>query len=271
IRPLQESLLRDERELSRTAGELATRYPHEAQELLRRKLAFVKARLGNTLAETLGRQPREPGYRGSADLCADLELVRGSLGSAIVMRGRLDRLISQARIFGFHLATLEVRENASELHDACDVLLPGYAAARTEADRTALLTDACLRERPPARDGAVEPKAAATFDAIARAVATYGRQALDTFIVSNCEQPSDMLCALWLARRSGLFTPPHGAGAGRTESSLELVPLLERRIPLERPVETMAELYANPAYREHVEAREQRQEVMLGYSDAAKD
>ena len=66
---LRESLARDERELSRTAGELATRYPHEAQELLRRKLAFVMARLDNTHAETLGHQPDEPGYP-SRSICA---------------------------------------------------------------------------------------------------------------------------------------------------------------------------------------------------------
>ena len=188
------------------------------------------------------------------------------------MRGRLDRLIWQARIFGFHLATLEVRDNASELHEACKVLLPGYAAARTETERAALLTDACLREQLPRRDGGLEPKAAATFDTMARSVTTYGRHALDTFIVSNCEQASDMLCALWLARRSGLFTPPRGPDPGYGSSSLlELVPLFERRVPLERASHTMAELYGNPAYRRHLGAREQRQEVMLGYSDAAKD
>jgi phosphoenolpyruvate carboxylase len=269
---LRESLAHDERELPRTAGELATRYPHEAQELLRRKLAFVKARLGNALAETLGDNPDEPGYGSPADLCADLELVRHSAGSAVVMRGRLDRLIWQVRIFGFHLATLEVRENASELHEACRALLPGYAAARTELERATLLTDACLQQPAPARDGGPTPKAAAAFDTIARAVATYGRDALDTFIVSHSEQPSDMLCALWLARRSGLFTPPRGPDpADGRSSSLELVPLFERRVPLERSSYTMAELYGNDAYRRHLEARGRRQEVMLGYSDAAKD
>ncbi|HEX5193911.1 MAG TPA: phosphoenolpyruvate carboxylase [Solirubrobacteraceae bacterium] len=269
---LRESLARDECELERTAAELATRYPHEAKELLRRKLAFVKARVDNTLSATLGHQPDEPGYESPTEMCSDLELVRQNVGSAAVMRGRLDRLIWQARIFGFHLATLEVRENATELHEACRVLLPGYAAARTEIERTAALTHACLQEEAPARDGGVAPKAAAAFDTIARAVATYGREALDTFIVSHCEQPSDLLCALWLARRSGLFTPPRGPDPGDgCSSSLELVPLFERRVPLERSSHTMAELYGNDAYRRHLEARGRRQEVMLGYSDAAKD
>jgi phosphoenolpyruvate carboxylase len=269
---LLQSLARDERELPRTAAELATRYPHESEELLRRKLAFVKARLVNTLTETRGQTPDEPGYADASELCAELEIVRQSVGSAVVMRGRLDRLIWQARIFGFHLATLEARDNASELHEACQVLLPGYAAAHTESERTELLTDACLHGQLPSRGGGAGPKAAATFDTIASAVKTYGRQALDTFIISNCEQPSDMLCALWLARRSGLFTPPNTPDPGSSaSSSLELVPLFEKRLPLERARDTMGELYANAAYRQHLEARGRRQEVMLGYSDAAKD
>jgi phosphoenolpyruvate carboxylase len=188
------------------------------------------------------------------------------------MRGRLDRLIWQSRIFGFHLATLEVRENAPELHEACKILLPGYAAARTETERAARLTVACMHGELPERDGGADPKAAVTFDTIARAVSTYGREALDTFIVSNCEQPSDLLCALWLARRSGLFTPRRGPDPGYgLSSSLELVPLFERRVALEQAGSTMGALYSNAAYRQHLEARDRRQEVMLGYSDAGKD
>lgn len=269
---LRESLAHDETELPRTSGELSARYPHEAQELLRRKLAYVTARLNNNLGATLGRRPDEPGYRNAAELRADLELIRQSVGAAVVMRGRLDRLIWQARIFGFHLATLEVRENAPELHNACKILLPGYATARTEIERTARLTEACMRAELPARNGGSEPKAAVAFDTIGRALATYGNEALDTFIVSNCEQPSDILCALWLARRSGLFTPQRGPhpGYGRS-SSLELVPLFERSVALERASGTMGALYGNAAYRQHLEARGRRQVVMLGYSDAGKD
>jgi phosphoenolpyruvate carboxylase len=269
---LRESLLRDERELPATADMLAARYPHEAHEPLRRKLAFVAARLQHTLDEARGEAPREPGYAGAGELCRDLEEIRASLGSRIVMRGRIERLLWQVRIFGFHLATLEVRENAPELQEACRVLLPGYRAARTEVQRTAALTEACLRAELPDRAGGRVPKAAAAFDAIALAVSTYGSESLDTFIVSNAEQPSDLLCALWLARRSGLFDPgvgppPHtGLRAG-----IELVPLFERRRPLETATSTMAKLYSNAVYALQLRGRGNRQEVMLGYSDAGKD
>jgi phosphoenolpyruvate carboxylase len=269
---LRESLAQDERELADTVGECASRYPHEAREPLRRKLAYMIARLRHTLAEASGESPSEPGYRDAAELCADLDAIRASVGSRAVMRGRLDRLIWQARVFGFHLATLEVRENAPELHQACRALLPGYAAAGREPERVALLTQACLHAPLPSRDGGPLPKAAAAFDCIARAIAAYGPQSVDTFILSNAEQPSDVLCALWLARRSGLFTPSWGPPPGTgLASAIELVPLFERRGALESAAHTMGHLYANAAYAQHLIARSHRQEVMLGYSDAGKD
>ena len=260
---LRASLERDERELPQTAAFLAVRYVHEAGEPLRRKLAYMGARLRHTLALARGEQPGEPGYDAPGELAADLEAIRDSLGSRLVARGRIERLLWQVRIFGFELATLEVRDNAPALHEACRALLPGYAATDGEDDRVALLTRACLDDAMPVRDGGQAPRAAATLDAIARAHAAYGRRALDTFIVSNAACASDLLCALWLARRSGLL---------RADSSeLELVPLFESRAALEQATSTMAALYDNPAYARHLELRGGRQEVMLGYSDAGKD
>jgi len=269
---LSASLQRDEQELPETAAFLAGRYPHEASEPLRRKLAYIEARLGHTLARTNGEHPAEPGYDAPDRLASDLEEIQESLGSAFVAQGRIDRLLWQVRIFGFHLATLEVRENAPELHAACRALLPGYRAATSPEQRVELLTRACLAEELPSRDGGPEPRAAAAFDAIARGHAAFGPRSVDTFILSNAESPADVLCALWLARRSGLFRPSAGDGeAGGAGSDLDILPLFERRSALEQATETMAGLYRNAAYARQLELRGRRQDVMLGYSDAGKD
>jgi phosphoenolpyruvate carboxylase len=255
---LRESLLRDERELPDTAAMLARRYPHEAREPLRRKLAFVAARLDDDLRDARGEQAGGFGYRTPERLLADLLAIQSSVGSRYVARGRIERLIWQVRTFGFHLATLELRENAPQLQAACRALLGGYAAAHDESERRALLEDACNGDPAP-RDGLVEPRAAAALDCIARAHDALGPRSLDTFIISNTEESSDVLCALWLARRAGVA------------DGLELVPLFERRDALERATETMAGLYASPAYASHLRSRGGAQEVMLGYSDAGKD
>jgi phosphoenolpyruvate carboxylase len=256
---LRASLDLDERQLSAIAGELAKRYPHEAGEPLRRKLAFIAARLDHTAAITRGESPRGPGYESADELRQDLEAVEESLSSQIVARGRLRRLLWQVQIFGFDLATLETRENAPVLQSACEALVPGYAATSSEEERCALLARACLSKELPPRDDVPAPKTAAVLDAVTRGRAAYGPGALDTFIISNAETPSDVLCALWLARRSGLF------------GELDIVPLFEKRESLQNATATMDRLYCSDAYREHLRARGDAQEVMLGHSDAGKD
>ncbi|MBA2638280.1 MAG: phosphoenolpyruvate carboxylase, partial [Solirubrobacterales bacterium] len=256
---LRASLDLDERQLSSTAAELSKRYPHEAGEPMRRKLSFIAARLAHTAAITRGESPRGPGYESADELRQDLGAVEESLSSSIVSRGRLRRLLWQVRIFGFDLVTLEVRENAPMLQEACRALVPGYAAAGDEDARAALLDRQYMSGEMPPRDDVPPPKTAAVLDAVARGIAAYGQGALDTFIISNAESPSDVLCALWLARRSGL------AGA------LDIVPLFEKRESLQRAAVTMDRLYHSEAYRDHLGARDNAQEVMLGHSDAGKD
>ena len=269
---LTASLERDEQELPDTTAFLAERYPHEAGEPLRRKLAYIAARLRSTLAATKGEHPAEPGYDSAGRLASDLEAIRESVGSRFVAQGRIDQLLWQVRIFGFHLATLEVRENAPDLHAACRALLPGYAAAGSPEEQVAALTEACLADDPPIRVGGEEPRAAAAFDAIASGRAAFGPRSVDTFILSNAESPADVLCALWLARRAGLFRPAAADGrAGDRGADLDLVPLFERRSALEQATGTMAGLYRNDAYALQLEMRGRRQDVMLGYSDAGKD
>ncbi len=142
-----------------------------------------------------------------------------------------------------------------ELHLACEDLVPGYAAARSETERISLLTRACLRDVWPRGDW---PRAAAGGD----------QSATERWIVHDVRRPSDVLCALWLARRSGLFAPPRGAPARRPRatSTVELVPHFERRSAVQRVTETMGVLYSNAAYAEHLWARGRHQEIELGYA-----
>jgi phosphoenolpyruvate carboxylase len=132
-----------------------------------------------------------------------------------------------------------------ELHEACAALLPGYCTARSETERVSLLTRACLHP----------------------AFASEPDGAIERWIVHDVQRPSDILCALWLARYSGLFQPPRGAPARRPRavSSVELVPQFERRAAVERVTETMGVLYSNAAYSEQLWARGRHQELVLGY------
>ena len=87
--------------------------------------------------------------------------------------------------------------------------------------------------------------------------------ASDTLVVSMVHEVTDVLGALWLARRAGL--------GGPGEPALHITPLFETLAALEQAPETMAALYADTAYRDHLRRHGDRQEIMLGYSDSAKD
>jgi len=123
---------------------------------------------------------------------------------------------------------------ARALHAACSELLPGYASASREPWRQALLTAGCLAAAPgSARRGA--------------------RGAAPPLVVDEVVQPSDVLCALWLARRSGLFCAGSACGdaVGR-RSACEIVPEFADGVSGDA---VWAVLCSNAAWRAHSAAR----------------
>lgn len=132
-------------------------------------------------------------------------------------------------------AEVAVRRSARNLHAACAELLPGYSAASREPWRQALLTAGCLDERP-------RPSSS--------------RLSAPPLIVEDVVQPSDVLCALWLARRCGLFSPgsPCGDGVG-LRSACEIVPSFAPTLAAQRRADVLEVLRANTAWRAHQLAR----------------
>jgi hypothetical protein len=151
-----------------------------------------------------------------------------------------------------------LRVQAALLQEVCRALLPRYASARREPERMALLTSACL-----------ERGAGQGLDRNARAVLLHGEAAEGTLFVTDAENASDVLCALWLARRSGLFQPGSStAEASGKRSALEIVPSFAGRVSSESSASAMAALYANAAFRRHLEARGRARMVALAAAAA---
>jgi hypothetical protein len=128
-----------------------------------------------------------------------------------------------------------MRRSARALHAVCADLLPGYAEASREPWRQAVLTAGCL-DGPPVRPSPT--------------------RAAPPLIVEDVVQPSDVLCALWLARRCGLFHPgsPCGDAVGR-RSACEIVPEFAASMSEERRAAVMEALRANAAWRAYRLAR----------------
>jgi phosphoenolpyruvate carboxylase len=154
-------------------------------------------------------------------------------------------------------------ESAGDLQSACRALLPDYTSTLRESARWAVLTRACLARRPVTRDGDLGPPAAERFDEIALRLLLDPEEDPGSILITQVDRASDILCALWLARRSGLFLPTSTArGSAGSRSRLGLVPSF-RPAAVGHAAYTLATLYANAAYKRHLAARGNAQRVAL--------
>lgn len=242
----------------------AKRIPARYEDMPYRTLLWmVWHRLGATAGGTAA------GYRGPPELVEDLECIERSLTEnrgAGAGRALVRRLLVRVRTFGFHLATLDLRQDAGLHRDVIGRLLgdPEFPhrslRARTEALEAAL---AASVKTAGGDDHETVARTLKVFRAIGEAHDRYGEDALGPFIISMAQGPDDVLAVLLLARTAGL------ARAGVTVP-LDVAPLFETVDDLEQGHRTLASMLAHPIYREHLRARGDRQTVMLGYSDSAK-
>ncbi|MBI1279088.1 MAG: phosphoenolpyruvate carboxylase [Anaerolineaceae bacterium] len=246
----------DLREAVTSAGGLDARFP---TEFYRQQMNIIAARL--TRNE----------YQNHLDLYDDLALVESSLRhnkGRHTANGLLSRLMEKVRLFGLHLAPLDVRED-SRLHaNALEEMFKYYGRtesykALSEEDKQTLLTMEIANPRPffpidPKFSDATN-KIIATWRMVAHAHKQYGKQVIDTYIASMSQKPSDILAMLLLAQEVGIA------------DDIDIVPLFETIDDLQNAPQVMTAIFANPEYKKHLEIRGNHQQVMIGYSDSGKD
>ena len=175
-----------------------------------------------------------------------------------------ERLLCRARTFGFHLATLDVRQHA-DVHR--DVVAQGLGREDWETEttpaRTVALCESITRDRGPvAGFDAVGRRTLAVFETMMQARYKYGERAIGNYIVSGTESADDVLSALLLARWANITDREKG------EVPLDVVPLLETTSALEAAGPVLTSLLAEPSYRRHLAARDRRQTVLIGFSES---
>jgi phosphoenolpyruvate carboxylase len=259
------------------------RSPQRSDEPYRRALIGIYARLAATARaldhfEALRHEVGEaPPYGGAAELAADLDVIHRSLsanGSATLARGRLRSLRRAADVFGFHLASVDLRQN-SDVHER--VVAELVAAARPEVDyrglnepqRIALLLEELATARPLASPYIAYSAETASELAIVRTAAEmhrlYGSAAIENYVISKTDGVSDILEVAVLLKEAGLLRPLDG------KLAVNIVPLFETIDDLRRCGDVMDHLLRLPAYSRLLGSRGAVQEVMLGYSDSNKD
>jgi phosphoenolpyruvate carboxylase len=225
------------------------------------------AQVAERLRTTYDGRPNH--YESAAQFSHDLELIAGSLRANHGRHAGLfpvERLICRARTFGFHLATLDVRQHAS-VHR--DVVRQGLGRtdwfSTKSSQRSKLLCDSLTRDLGPSGTfDAVGRRSLAVFEAMMQARFKYGERAIGDYIVSGTEAPDDVLSALLLARWANI------TDRDTREVPLDVVPMLESVAALEGAGPLLGELLAEPSYQRHLGARDRRQTVLLGFSESAK-
>ncbi|HWJ96118.1 MAG TPA: phosphoenolpyruvate carboxylase, partial [Telluria sp.] len=257
--------------------------PHRSDEPYRRALIGIYARLASTARE-LGATNilrKEVGhaepYANPRQFLADLRVLAQSLDAnhgAPLVRPRLAGLLRAARIFGFHLASLDMRQS-SDVHER--VLAELFERAGVEADyasldegeKVRLLLAELAQPRllfSPYEAYSDEANSELEIFRAAREIRErYGKRAIRNYIISHTETVSDLLEVLLLQKETGLLRVSSG------ECDVMVIPLFETIPDLQRASAIMAEWMALPLVARIIDKQGRLQEVMLGYSDSNKD
>ena len=282
--PLATTIVHVTDALQALAEESNDNSPHRANEPYRRAVIGMYGRVAQAASELCGvvavpaSQVVTEAYVHADELSADLRVIAQSLSSnnsEALVTGRLNNLIEAVDVFGFHLATIDLRQN-SDVHEACVAeLLKGAQVAddylalneaercellRAELNSTRVLTNPWLAKSELLADEL------AIFNKARELRERFGERLIEQAIISKATSVSDMLEVAVLMKETGL-----AAGGDDAWCAFDIAPLFETIEDLQAASEVMTEWFKLPLVNKWLEARGRTQEVMLGYSDSNKD
>ncbi|QIG78395.1 phosphoenolpyruvate carboxylase [Stakelama tenebrarum] len=267
--------------LAEASGDTA---PSREDEPYRRAISGIYARLSATHRALVGKEPPRPStlpgepYATPGELRDDLTAIARALadhaGGTLSTGGKLGRLIRAVETFGFHLATLDMRQN-SAVHERVVAELLKWSGVESdylaldEDARVALLRRELASPRLLTSPYAEYSDETASELAIVREAAAshdkYGRACITNYIVSMSESVSDLLEVHVLLKEAGLYVPGE-----EPQAHIMAVPLFETVADLEAAPEIMSQWLSMPEV-QAINAARGHQEVMIGYSDSNKD
>lgn len=259
---------------------------HRQDEPYRRALTGIYARLAATLKKLTGADaarhavpPQNP-YDDAEAFLSDLKTIEASLcaqNAQALSDRRLHALIRAVEVFGFHLATVDLRQSSDNHELVIDELLKvagieqHYSALDESEKRIRLMT--LLNDARPLRVIGWQysdwtESELAIFEMARQMRQSYGRDAIRHYIISHTETVSDLLEVLLLQKECGLLL---GKFADQALADLIVVPLFETIEDLRNAAPIMREFYALPGIASLVQRSGAEQDIMLGYSDSNKD
>lgn len=259
-------------------------------EPYRQKLTFIKLKLEETQKYNrwfLEGKPLDEeklsnfkGYFNPQTLLGDLEILRKSLREnkgEIISTRLVEPFMRQVQVFGFHLANLDIRQEADQHRKALhEVLLktrlhPSFETL-PETEKVSLLSQELLTVRPLIPAGMTFSRETEEvlnmFHLINKAQATLGPEAIGSYITSMTSSLSDLLIVQVFCKEAGLYG---NWDQDFPMARIDIVPLFETIDDLKKSVSIMEEAYQHPSYKIYLKGRHHIQEIMLGYSDSSKD
>ncbi len=256
----------------------AKSYWHNDNEPYRVKLTYMMRKLDNVLNdEKKGCADR---YAHPSELIEDLQIIDRSLRyhhADYVADSSIKKLVRQVELFGFHTATLDIRQHSQEHEKAMTEILSSMNivsdyAQLSEDEKVELLVRLLEDPRPLTTpyqtysDGTEE--CLQVYRTVFEAQNEFGKNCISSYLISMAEASSDILEVMVFAKEVGLFRKHPD---GTVVSTLQAVPLFETIDDLQAASGIMKRLFDIPIYREAVTAMNDQQEIMLGYSDSSKD
>lgn len=267
------------------------------REPYRLKLTLIRERLKRTLTKQLmiGLQSMPAfSYQNPAQMIHDLDLIAQCLGHhgyTRSVKNQLSQLRQKVQLFGFHFASIDLREDTQNINLAARVILaashPRYKhedLPTDETELTNLLTEELLSTKVakphqlasiPTDLFGLDPhrlqnacRVYGMLDIVEQAHQTIGSGSCQYLILSMTNAPSDVLSALLILKNQGLC---YQDWEQRYHSHLQIVPLFETIESLRHAPEVMKTLYENEAYQIQLQCHGRKQLIMLGYSDSNKD
>ena len=259
---------------------------HRQDEPYRRALTGMYARLAAALKSLTGQDaarhaiaPQNP-YKSSQEFLTDLQTIEASLvsqGAKALVDRRLRGLIRAVEVFGFHLATVDLRQSSDKHEEVLSELL-NFAAiecnysALSEGEKRKLLLSLLKDPRPLRVVGHQYSEffisEIAIFEMAKRMRELFGAEAIRHYIISHTETVSDLLEVLLLQKEVGLI---HETLGKKATADLIVVPLFETIDDLRNAAQIMQEFYDLPGILDLVKRSGGEQDIMLGYSDSNKD
>jgi len=246
----------------------------DQSEIYRVKVFLIYMKLKNTM------DGKSQGYVSADEFIHDLEVMHKSLLSnkgEVIAESKILPIIYKAKTFGFHLASLDIRQNSAVLFKAVTELFAASEVDRSfaelnEASRSKILTREILNARPLVNFNlALSPETievVSEFEAMKFGQEIAGEDSCTDYIISMSSSVSDVLTPLLFAKEAGLVKVRDGEVV---ESRIDILPLFETIEDLKKADRVLTDLFKNEAYKQHIALRGMVQKIMIGYSDSNKD